>query len=196
MTAVSLACWWARSKQDTLLADLDDQDTGSATWWLDRTDDRLETLRWVEASANELVDSLDRIEAQRIVVDTPPRIRNHELIKVAELVDLVLIPGLPSEAPSITQTAKTIAANTDTPTAAVITRTPTQTMHSSEVVAVADKLGEIGCPTVGQIRLYQAMAKAPIEGRRPLQLAGTAGAQLADDLQKLAEGVERMLTNA
>lgn len=196
VTAVSLACWWAQHGHKTLLVDTDPQDVGSATWWLNRTDDRLANLSWVKTTPEELAPALNRLQAQWVMIDTPPRVDSQDLISIASLTNLVLIPGSPFEAAAIVQTAKTIQQTTQTPAAAVITRTGTQIMQSADVNEVSQALQNVNCPPIGQIRAYKAMAAAPAQGRRPLQLAGPAGTKLASDLQTLAHNVERLINHA
>jgi len=193
-TAVALACHWVKTRRSVLVVDIDDQDTGSASWWLDRTDDQLEGLSWVKTTAAELVQQIDQIKADIVIVDTPPSISSRDLTTVSGKVDLVLIPGKASttEVTTIAQTYRTIHQENPTTTcSAVFTRTPTATISSTKAKELLAILEEVGCQPIGRIRHYEAAADAPGQGLRLDQISGNAGTQLAADIAELASNIEQ-----
>jgi len=194
-TAVSvcLACWWAAEGHHVYLIDTDSQDTESATWWLDHTDDALQTLSWVETTTNGLARKIPSIDADYVIVDTPPRIDDKGLLAVAQAVDLVLIPGSTLETPSMIQTAKTITQASSTPLASVYTREATTTMDSRTAFDGRAQLASIGAPVIGRIRRYAAMNAAPIHGKRPDQIELHAREQLGHDIKQLANNIIRKI---
>lgn len=191
-TAVTIASWWAAHRGPVTLVDTDQQDTGSATWWLDRSDDRLANLSWARATVPELVTHLGDLTSA-VVVDTAPRLDDGQLQHVARLVDVVLIPGSVAEFATIAQTHQTIRAASTTPTAAVITRTLTTSLNSASSEEVLDVLRGIGLPIAGTIRQSQSLAEAVALGRRPDQLTGEPRARLDDDLRALMLAVGNLL---
>jgi len=195
--AVSLACLWATTSR-VLLVDCDPQDAGSATWWLNRTDDTLPNLTWTKTQPEELANLIGRIDPTigHVIIDTPPQLAATALISVAQAVDVVLIPGLPVEVATIVQTARTITHQTNTPTAAVFTRATTLSMRASIAVEATTALASINCPVIGQIRGYADMAAAPLRGQRPDQLPSPAKHQLAIDLNDLSNVLNERFPNA
>lgn len=189
--AVALAAHWA-AKQPVALIDLDTQDTGSAQWWLNRTDGNLDGLSWVKTNPENLLKSIEKLD-RFTIVDTPPRLDNQAIIEIAAAVDFVLIPGKPSEMSSTAQTAKTLQAATTTPVAAVFTRTLTGTMRGAWALSAISALETIECPVVGQLREYTALARAPFEGKRPDQLQTRIKQQLNDDIEQLAANITKRI---
>lgn len=189
VTAVALACHWAH-RHPTLLTDCDPQDVGSATWWLNRTDDKLTSLSWIKTTPKEVTRTINRVVSEIIVIDTRPSIQGNDQINLAKTVDLVLIPGSAYEAGTIIQTAKTINEACPTPCAAVLTKTSTQSTRAAITHEMTHVLTNQGCPVIGQIRRYTAMEAAPLQGRRPGQLAGQPGLSLKNDITSLAHNIE------
>ena len=119
-TAVALAAHWAH-QTPTLLIDCDPQDTGSAQWWLNRTDGRLAGLEWAKADAKKAAQTLRRIDPNRlVVVDTRPSVHDEDILRLTRSVDLVVIPGSTFEAATIAQTAGTVKQARGAPTVAVL----------------------------------------------------------------------------
>lgn len=183
-TAVSLATYWAWRMGEVHLIDVDPQDTGSATTWLDRTSDDLVTLFWARATADELVNAIGGI-SRPVIMDTRPYITAADVQIVAELADLILIPGSTDEVDSIVETHRRIAAST--PRVVVITRTPTATLDASTGAASIAALEQIGLPVVGAIRWNQPLARGSIEKRRPDQLTPSARHRLRQDVEQIVK---------
>lgn len=190
--AVALACYWAHHTT-VLLADCDPQTTGSATWWLDRTDQRLTDLHWVKATAEQTATVANKVTADIIVIDTKPSIRDTDTTQIANAVNLVIIPGSTYETGTIAQTAKTIHQHSNTPTAAVLTRTATQSTNTTATQEMNQALTQINCPVIGQLRRYMNLEAAPTQGRRPGQLPGPAGQALQTDTQHLAQTIQQRI---
>jgi cellulose biosynthesis protein BcsQ len=183
--AVTIAAWWATHRGPVTLIDTDPQDTLSAVWWLDRSDDQLANLAWATATLHELMNSIDRLTTTAVIIDTAPRLDDAAVQHIANLVDLVLIPGAVSEFSTMVQTLRTVRAASTTPAAAVITRTLTTTLQTQTTEDVLDILRQAGLPIAGTIRQSQALAEAVTLGRRPDQLTGDARARLDDDVRSL-----------
>lgn len=193
--AVSVACHWAVGKR-TVLLDLDGQDTGSAAWWLDRTDDALNRLTWAKTRAADVVDRIRDIDTDRLVVDTPPSLDTPAIIDIASEVDLVVIPGAPAEIATIVQTARTVTAETDTPVAAVFTRALRASLDASAALSATEALESIDCPVIGRMRGYAAMMSAPLRGQRPNQIALGPRQRVTEDIYELVQQIEQRTTNA
>lgn len=192
-TAVALACHWAR-QTPTLLIDCDPQDTGSAQWWLNRTDGRLAELEWAKAAAKQTAQTLRRINPDRhVVIDTRPSVHDEDILRITRSVDLVIIPGSTFEAATIAQTAGTVKQARGAPTVAVLTKTATQSADTAATSEMREALATAGCPVVGTIRRYMALEAAAVQGRRPEQLAGMAGKQINSDVKALAGALTRTL---
>lgn len=193
--AVAMATWWATHRGPVTLVDCDPQDTGSAEWWLDRSDDRIGALAWAKASIPELVEHLDQIDTA-VIIDTAPRLDDATLHHVAQLVDLVVIPGSIPEFPTVLQTFQTVRQASTTPTVAVITRTLTASLNGASAEEVLDVLRGEGLPIAGAIRQNTALAEAVVLGRRPDQLAGESRSRVDDDLRTLMLSIGNLLVGA
>lgn len=191
-TAVALATWWAENRGPATLVDCDPQETESAAWWLDKSDDKLAGLSWTKATIPDLVNHLGAID-QMVIVDTPPRLDDPSLHDVAKLVDLVLIPGSISEFSSMLQTFRTVRQTTAAPIVAVITRTATGSLNAAGAGVVLDVLRAEGLGVAGAIRQSNQLAEAVATGRRPDQLHGDARIRIGDDLRTLMYSVDNIL---
>jgi cellulose biosynthesis protein BcsQ len=190
--AVAMATWWASHRGPVTLVDCDPQDTGSAEWWLDRSNDNLHNLAWAKATIPELVEHLDQLDTA-VVIDTAPRLDDATLHHVAQLVDLVVIPGSIPEFPTVLQTFQTVRRASTTPTVAVITRTLTASLAGASAEEVLDVLRAEGLPIAGAVRQNNALAEAVVLGRRPDQLSGDARSRADDDLRTLMLSIGNLL---
>lgn len=191
--AVAMASWWATHRGPVTLVDCDPQDTASAAWWLDRSDDSSANLAWAKASIPELVQHLDQLTATTVIIDTAPRLDDATLHHVAQLVDLVVIPGSIPEFPTVLQTFETVRRSSATPAVAVITRTLTASLNGASAEEVLDVLRAQGLPIAGAIRQNNALAEAVVLGRRPDQLTGDARQRIDDDMRTLMMSLGNIL---
>lgn len=195
-TAVAMATWWATHRGPVTLVDLDPQDTGSAVWWLDRSDDSSANLSWAKATIGELVEHLDQLTTTTVIIDTAPRLDDATLHHVAQLVDLVAIPGSIPEFPTVLQTFQTVRRAAATPAVAVITRTLTASLNGANAEEVLDVLRAEGLPIAGAIRQNNALAEAVVLGRRPDQLTGDARSRVDDDMRTLMLSIGNVVAAA
>ena len=191
-----MAVWWATNRGPVTLVDCDKQDTGSATWWLDRCDDELSDLSWVKTTTRSLLGRLDAI-GDAVVIDTPPRLDDPSLHRFAELADLVVIPGSLSEFPSVLQTFETVRTSArSTPVVCVVTRTLTAKLNGMTAEEVMDVLRAQGLGIAGALRQNSALADAVATGRRPDQLTGDSKRRIEDDLRTLMLSIGNVLIGA
>lgn len=192
--AVSLAVRSALAEGPTLLADLDPQDTGGATWWLDRCDP-LASLWWARVTAAELVTAMASAElaGRAIIIDTPPRLDDVALRAVVPLADAVIVPGSVVEYASILATARTAQAVGSAPVGAVMTRTAPPTLTSSLGLDVAERLAAAGIAVLGAMRSNHGLGVAALYGDRPDQIADQRQRQRwADDIEGIAQALDQM----
>lgn len=187
-----MASWWATHRGPVTLVDLDPQDTGSATWWLDRCDDSIANLSWLKATNAELDRQLARCTTTTVIVDTAPRLDDSSLHHVAHVVDLVVIPGSISEFPTILQTWHTVRP-TGVPAVAVITRTLTASLKGANGQEVLDVIEAEGLLIAGAIRQNNALAESVALGRRPDQLAGDPRLRIEEDVRTLMLLISNMV---
>jgi CobQ/CobB/MinD/ParA nucleotide binding domain len=182
---VALASLWADRTGQALIWDTDDQDEGSATAWLDATDDKVPGLMWRRGTGPELAAVVDQL-AVPVFVDTPPRIGDDALRVVANLADLLVIPGSLDERRTIVQTARALdVLAPGRPYVAVITRTLSVTYASAEGMDVVRQLHSVGIPVAGSIRLTRTISSLPTSRRLPTEVVGAMADPVATDLASL-----------
>lgn len=187
-TAIGLASIWAE-QHNVLLADLDPQESGSATWWLDHANPT--NLTWTKTSGQQLKQT-PTTNYDIVVIDTPPRLDGHDLPTAAALSDLVVVIASPS-ALDISTAAQTIAVISPTNYLVCLTKVdPRSLSEAHEGHAELLALGHPVSPTV--VRLYAAVRRsAPI--LLPTELQGTQGTNHRTDIQALAHHIETLKGN-
>lgn len=184
-TTLGLAATFAASDQPTLIVDLDPQDAGGASWWLDQAtnNDADEGVSYIRSNASELVAGLSTIEEQITLIDTPPRLDDQALATVARLADLILVVAQPSplDVSSAIQTVATVARPSETPYLLVFTAVDSRSL--GEAHEARNDLVGLGHPVAGAvIRRLAAVRRAGFDGVLPT----TVDERHAQDLTTLA----------
>lgn len=196
--AVGLACTWSEQGHAVTLVDTDPQDTTSAKAWLDKIDEDDEAtanLDYVELSTGELADHLDTLDttAAALIIDTPPKLSDEAIGRIAEGVDLVVVPGnIGGDIEAVSQTAATIVRTTSTPCLIVLSRLESSQLAKSQ--DIAGDLLELGAGVAStRIRRYTVADEARVYGDVPTRLAGKAGEKHRQDLAGVAAEIKQRL---
>lgn len=191
VTALTIAGTWAE-RGDVVLVDADDtKEAGTATDWLDRAEPAAtDRLSWASADRDGLVAALANLP-RPVVIDTPPGLRGAESLSVAHAVDAVLVVGSVDEMREVIQAAQSITSATDTPVAAVLTRTHPATDASALGQSVRQALGGVGLEVVGSLRRYTPLERAKLGKQLPFTVSDP---RVVADRLNLVKGLDRWLT--
>ncbi len=181
--AASLACWLANQGSTVDIVDTDEGQTeGSLSTWFDDVE-RPAGLDVFVATAAELADNIGAVEADYVIVDSPPRAGSADLPVLLGVADLVVYVGSINERRPTSLVAVTVAdvcyrhGIEAPPQAMVISRTtPGQLKSSAYRELVAYLLQHHNLPVIGSIHQNVALARA-IDGHprvRPDQLDSVA----------------------
>lgn len=177
-----------------IVYDIDRQDLGSATSWLDATADQLPNLVWANGNPKQLADT-EFDPTSIVIVDTPPSTENlRAVVDIARLADLVLIPGSVDEADITVQTARLLDAEAPgIPYAAVFTRSLASTVGSEESQQLVLSMADVEVPIAGHIRQTRAISSARPNGLLPTETTGQAADHAGLDIARLAGWVEEWI---
>lgn len=190
-TAVNLAAVFAQTAS-VLLVDADPQ--GSATWWVEQSGGMGFDLTR-ETEPKLLKQLRDVQDYQFVVVDTPPALDSKALEAVLPAADYLLLPT-PAAAMDLAAMIETIQRTvkpTGVPHRVLITRVdPRSQADALEAQTTLKELGISVCQTV--IRAYKAHERAALEGMSILQWRGKSVKEARLDYCRVAEEVQRDLS--
>lgn len=185
-TALGLASVLLNADHSVLLVDTDAQDAGSATWWLDRSDDDDDRLGFTTATGAELRANLDDITEDFVIVDTAPRLDDDDLDDVLSCTDLAVVVTQPAplDVAAASQTISGRVKPSGKPYVVVLTM-----VHSRSLNEAHEARGELlalGHPVAGSlIRYFAPVRRAAFDGLLPADLKGSSGEKHRNDLEGL-----------
>lgn len=190
-TAVGLATYWAEiEKRDVLLIDIDKQDAGSADWWLNIANPA--HTKWTKTTGKRLAANIHQLNVDIVIIDTPPRLNEHDLPTAIKLADLSLITAEPSTA-DIAAAAQTILSFGRAIPPYMICFTKVDPRSLSEAHVVHQELKDMNLPVSPTlIRKYAAIRRAA-PNLLPTDLTGPQGEHHLADLKALAQHVEQTI---
>ena len=186
-TSLGIAGVIADLGRSVVVVDTDPQDHGSASWWLNSTDD--ERLSFITGTGAELAVNHSKLEQDHIVVDTPPRLDDDDLDHVLEIADLALVLSQPA-ALDVAAAAQTIASRVrpaGTPYLLVLTQVDGRSLAEAHDARL--ELLAAGHRVAGPvIRQFAAVRRAPLEAMLPTQ----ATEKHRDDVASLVTEISLM----
>lgn len=185
-TSIGLAATWAAQGVQVLLVDTDQQDAGSASWWLGRSDNDDDQFSYLKATGHDLAGNAATIDEDLVVIDTAPRLDDEHLEAVLKVADLAVVvsPPAPLDIAAAAQTIVSAVQPSNTPY--IVAMTMVQTRSLAEAHTARAELLKLGHPVAGAfIRYYAPVRRAGIDGQLPTQLAGSSGRNHSDDLEAL-----------
>ena len=190
VAALTIGGRWAERGAVTLV-DTDPKDAGSSSDWLDRaTPKPADSWQWAKADRSTLLATLDTI-AGPVIVDTAAGLDSAQTIEIADAVDAVLVTGSVDEMREIVQAARTVKTMTNTPVAAVLTRTKTATDRSGLGLAARAAIEASEIELLGSLRDFATIARQKLAKGLPSRVTDQ---RVIDDGDALTEAVDRWLT--
>lgn len=188
-TALGLATIWAETGRNVLIADLDPQDAGSATWWLNEA--KPQKLHWTKTTGHKLAPIVRTTRYDITIIDTPPRLDQDDLPAAAAMSDLVIIVAEPSALDIATASQTITTAIADTPYIVCLTKVdPRSLSEAHRGLTSLSELGHPVNPTV--IRRYAAIRRAA-PYQLPTEIGGAEGVNHKQDIQALTNHIETTL---
>jgi chromosome partitioning protein len=187
-TAINLAATFAENHR-VLLVDADPQ--GSATWWVERSQQGMGFDLAQETDA-ALLGEMRKIQNYRlVVVDTPPALDSQAIAAVIPAADYLILPTPPApmDLSALIETVKQAVLPAGVAHRVLLTRVDPRSL--SEVLEAQNTLVELGIPVCKTfIRAYKAHERAALEGMSILQWRGKNRGEAAADYRKVALEVE------
>ena len=150
LAALTIAEAWAE-QGPCWLVDTDPKGAGSATDLLDRADPQPgEAFQWSKADRTTLLTVIGGATVP-VVVDTAAGLGDALSIEVADAVSAVVVTGAIDQMRQIIQAIQTLQAGTETPVAALFTRSKSVTVGSALGEAVQSAVGAL-VPVLGVMR--------------------------------------------
>ncbi|NJR66497.1 MAG: ParA family protein [Leptolyngbyaceae cyanobacterium CRU_2_3] len=188
-TAINLAAGFAEN-EPVLLVDADPQ--GSATWWIDRSQNRM-GFDLVKETDPVLLNHLRQIhDYSLIVVDTPPALGSSALAAVLPAADYLLLPSPPApmDLSALIETVKRIIIPFGVTHRVLLTRVDPRSL--GEAIEAQKTLLEVGIPVCQAfIRTYKAHERAALEGTSILQWRGKNKKEAEADYRRVVEEIQQ-----
>ncbi|WP_212716294.1 MULTISPECIES: ParA family protein [unclassified Synechocystis] len=190
-TAVNLAAILAE-KRSVLLVDADPQ--GSASWWVERSGDKMGFHLSQENNPQALKDLPLVGDYQIIVVDTPPALRSEALRTVIGLADYLVLPTPPApmDLTALIDTVKTAVNPLMVAHRVLLTKVDSRSLN--ETLEAQNTLLELGIPAYHAfVRSYKAHERSVLDGMAITQWKGKHAKEAQSDYRRVADELLREL---
>lgn len=190
-TAVNLAAILAE-KRSVLLVDADPQ--GSASWWVERSGDKMGFHLSQENNPQALKDLPQVDNYQIIVVDTPPALRSEALRTVIGLADYLVLPTPPApmDLTALIDTVKTAVNPLRVAHRVLLTKVDSRSLN--ETLEAQNTLLELGIPAYHAfVRSYKAHERSVLDGMAITQWKGKNAKEAQSDYRRVADELLREL---
>jgi chromosome partitioning protein len=188
-TAVNLAAVLAE-KHDVLLVDADPQ--GSATWWVERSEQGMSFDLSQENDPNVLKYLHQSTQYQLIVVDTPPALRSEALRTVIGLADYLVLPTPPApmDLTALIETVRSAVMPLQVAHRVLLTKVDSRSLK--ETLEAQSTLLELGIPACHAfVRNYKAHERSVLEGVAITEWKGKNAKEAQSDYRRVAEELLR-----
>jgi chromosome partitioning protein len=187
-TAVNLAAIFAQT-QPVLLVDADSQ--GSASWWVNRGDRKVNFDISTETDP-ALLGKLKAVDGyQLIIVDTPPALSSEALAAVLPIADYLLLPtpAAPMDIAALVQTVRKTIAPSNIPHRVLLTKVDSRSL--GEALEAQNMLMELNIPACyAFIKSYKAHERAALEGVPITEWHGRNAEEARADYIRVADEIE------
>jgi chromosome partitioning protein len=188
-TAINLTAAFAETDR-VLLVDADPQ--GSASWWVDRSDNRM-GFDLAKSTDPLLLGHLRQIEGYRlIVVDTPPALSSSALAAVLPVADYLLLPSPPApmDLSALIDTVKQVVVPSGVVHRVLLTRVDPRSL--AEALDAQKTLEEVGIPVCqAYVRAYKAHERSALEGTSIFQWRGKNKKEAEADYRRVVEEIRQ-----
>lgn len=188
-TAINLAATFAESNS-VLLVDADPQ--GSATWWVDRSQQGM-GFDLTQETNPELLGELRKITSyELVVVDTPPALDSGALATVVPAADYLILPTPPApmDLAALIGTVREIVRPVGVAYRVLLTRVDPRS--AVEALEAQNTLLELGIPACSAfVRTYKAHERAALEGMAVTQWRGRNARAAAADYRRVADEIQQ-----
>lgn len=188
-TAINLAAAFAEQER-VLLVDADPQ--GSASWWVDRSQNHMGFDLVQEADPLLLTDLRQVQDYELIIVDTPPALGSKALTAVLPAADYLLLPTPPApmDLSALVDTVKQAVTPAGIMHRVLLTRVDPRS--SSEAIEAQKTLIEVGIPVCKTyIRTYKAHERSALEGTSIFRWHGNNQKEAAADYRRVVEEIRQ-----
>ena len=188
-TAVNLAATLAEQYR-VLLVDSDPQK--SATWWFQRSQQKLGFDLAQETNPMLLGDLRKVKDYHLVVVDTPPALGSDALAAVVPAADYIVLPTPPApmDLTALIDTVKQAVIPAGRSYRVLLTRVDPRSL--GEALEAQNTLMELGIPACNAfIRAYKAHERAALDGMSILEWRGKNAREAEADYRRVVEEIQR-----
>lgn len=188
-TAINLAAIFAESTP-VLLVDADPQ--GSATWWIERSNNRMGFDATQETNPQQLGQLKTQNNYPLVVVDTPPALDSKSIAAVIPIADYLLLPTPPApmDLAALITTVKSAVSPSGIAHRVLLTKVDSRSL--GEALDAQNTLLELKIPACHAfIRAYKAHERAALEGFPISQWRGKNAKEARADYCRVADEIQR-----
>ena len=188
-TAVNLAAALAEQYR-VLLVDSDPQ--MSATWWFQRSQQKLGFDLAQETNPMLLGDLRKVKDYNLVVVDTPPALGSDALAAVVPAADYIVLPTPPApmDLTALIDTVKQAVIPAGRSYRVLLTRVDPRSL--GEALEAQNTLMELGIPACNAfVRAYKAHERAALDGMSILEWRGKNAREAEADYRRVVEEIQR-----
>lgn len=188
-TAVNLAAALAEQYR-VLLVDSDPQ--MSATWWFQRSQQKLGFDLAQETNPMLLGDLRKVKDYNLVVVDTPPALGSDALAAVVPAADYIVLPTPPApmDLTALIDTVKQAVIPAGRSYRVLLTRVDPRSL--GEALEAQNTLMELGIPACNAfVRAYKAHERAALDGMSILEWRGRNAREAEADYRRVVEEIQR-----
>ncbi len=188
-TAVNLAAALAEQYR-VLLVDSDPQ--MSATWWFQRSQQKLGFDLAQETNPMLLGDLRKVKDYNLVVVDTPPALGSDALAAVVPAADYIVLPTPPApmDLTALIDTVKQAVIPAGRSYRVLLTRVDPRSL--GEALEAQNTLMELGIPACNAfVRAYKAHERAALDGTSILEWRGKNAREAEADYRRVVEEIQR-----
>lgn len=188
-TAVNLAATLAE-KQRLLLVDADPQ--CSATWWVERSQDKM-GFDLAQETDPKVLGELQKVsDYELVVVDTPPALRSEALAAAIAAANYLVLPTPPApmDLTVLIETVREAVTPHKIAHRVLLTRVDPRSL--TEALEAQNTLMEMGIPACHAfIRAYKAHERAALEGVPITRWSGKNGREAEADYRRVVDELQR-----
>lgn len=188
-TAINLAATFAE-RGSVLLVDADPQ--GSATWWVERSGQRMGFDVAQENDPTVLNNLRNVKDYTLVIVDTPPALGSEALAAVVPAADYLVLPTPPApmDLAALVETVKVAVMPAGVAYRVLLTRVDPRSVN--EALEAQNTLMELGIPACNAfVRAYKAHERAALEGVSISQWRGKNAREAESDYRRIADEIQR-----